>query len=152
MKVGDVLTGSPVSDWRFYKDNGNATDYLVEFNASSTVSVGEGYWLITKGTFSFSSTLTMPQLAADGSYSIGVRTGWNIIRQRVTEAVGAEAAQTITPHSFRHYFVTTVLRASGGNLKMAQELARHKNIAVTQRYAHLSDDELDRGYSEIFDE
>ena len=58
---------------------------------------------------------------------------------------------SITPHSFRHYFVTTVLRSTG-NLKMAQELARHKNISVTQRYAHLTDDELDRGYGEIFDE
>jgi integrase/recombinase XerC len=46
--------------------------------------------------------------------------------------------------------VTVVLRASG-NLKLAQELARHKNIAVTQRYAHLSDDELDRGYYDIFE-
>jgi site-specific recombinase XerD len=79
-------------------------------------------------------------------------TGRNIVHQRVTEAVGEEAAQSITPHSFRHYFVTTVLRASGGNLKLAQELARHQNIAVTQRYAHLSDDELDQGYFEIFDQ
>jgi site-specific recombinase XerC len=46
--------------------------------------------------------------------------------------------------------VTTVLRASG-NLKLAQELARHASIQVTQRYAHLSDDELDRGYHEIFE-
>jgi integrase/recombinase XerC len=76
-------------------------------------------------------------------------TGRNIIAERVKEVLGDEAVGTITPHSFRHYFVTTVLRASG-NLKMAQELARHKNIAVTQRYAHLSDDELDKGYWEIF--
>jgi len=59
---------------------------------------------------------------------------------------------TISPHSFRHYFVTTVLRGSGGNLKMAQELARHKNIQVTQRYAHLSDDELDRGFYDVFED
>ena len=59
------------------------------------------------------------------------------------------AVGTITPHSFRHYFVTTVLRASG-NMKLAQELARHSSIAITQRYAHLSDDELDRGYDDIF--
>ena len=81
---------------------------------------------------------------------ITTRTGQNIVSQRVAEAVGPEAVGTITPHSFRHYFVTTVLRGSG-NLKLAQELARHRNIAVTQRYAHLSDDELDRGYLEIFD-
>jgi integrase/recombinase XerC len=83
--------------------------------------------------------------------SITTTTGRNIVSQRVKEALGAEAQGSITPHSFRHYFVTTVLRASG-NLKMAQELARHKNIAVTQRYAHLSDDELDKGYHEAFED
>jgi site-specific recombinase XerD len=54
------------------------------------------------------------------------------------------------PHSFRHYFVTTVLRGTG-NLKIAQELARHKNIQVTQRYTHLSDDELDKAYYDVFE-
>jgi site-specific recombinase XerD len=82
---------------------------------------------------------------------ITTTTGRNIVTQRVREALGNEAVGTITPHSFRHYFVTVVLRASG-NLKLAQELARHKNIAVTQRYAHLSDDELDKGYWDIFEE
>ncbi len=77
-------------------------------------------------------------------------TGRNIVAERVEQILGKEAVGTITPHSFRHYFVTTVLRGSG-NLKMAQELARHKNIQVTQRYAHLSDDELDKGYYEIFE-
>ncbi len=81
---------------------------------------------------------------------ISTATGRNIVSQRVREALGAKAVGTITPHSFRHYFVTTVLRASG-NLKLAQELARHRAISVTQRYAHLSDDELDRGYHDIFE-
>lgn len=83
---------------------------------------------------------------------ITTTTGRNIVQLVVRQVLGEEAVGTITPHSFRHYFVTTVLRGSGGNLKMAQELARHKNIQVTQRYAHLSNDELDRGYYEIFDE
>ena len=82
---------------------------------------------------------------------ITTTTGRTIVHQAVAAALGDEAVGTITPHSFRHYFVTTVLRGSGGNLKLAQELARHRNISVTQRYAHLSDDELDRGYHEIFD-
>ncbi len=81
---------------------------------------------------------------------ITTTTGRNIVAQRVTAALGPEASGTITPHSFRHYFVTVVLRTSG-NLKLAQELARHKNIAVTERYAHLSDDELDKGYWNIFE-
>lgn len=81
---------------------------------------------------------------------ITTTTGRNIVNRRVLEALGTQAVGTITPHSFRHYFVTVVLKASG-NLKLAQELARHKNISVTQRYAHLSDDELDKGYWDIFE-
>ncbi len=77
-------------------------------------------------------------------------TGRNIVDDRVREALGEASEGKITPHSFRHYFVTTVLRGSG-NLKLAQELARHANISVTQRYAHISDDELDQGYHEIFE-
>ncbi|MBN1230562.1 MAG: tyrosine-type recombinase/integrase [Anaerolineales bacterium] len=83
---------------------------------------------------------------------ISTFTGRNILHQRVGEVLGEEAVGSITPHSMRHYFVTTVLQASGGNLKLAQELARHSNIQTTQRYAHLSDDELDRGYYEIFEQ
>jgi integrase/recombinase XerC len=83
---------------------------------------------------------------------ITTTTGRNIVAQRIFEALGEEAIGTITPHSFRHYFVTTVLQGSGGNLKLAQELARHRNIAVTQRYAHLTDEELDKNYWNIFDD
>ena len=78
-------------------------------------------------------------------------TGRNIVQERVAEALGKEAVGTITPHSFRHYFVTRVL-LSTGNLKLAQNLARHQNIAVTQRYAHLADDELDKGYWQVFED
>ncbi|MGB9669476.1 MAG: tyrosine-type recombinase/integrase, partial [Anaerolineales bacterium] len=83
---------------------------------------------------------------------ISTTSGRAIVEHHVNIALGEESSNLITPHSFRHYFVTTVLRGSGGNLKLAQELARHKSISVTQRYAHLSDDELDQGYDEIFNQ
>jgi integrase/recombinase XerC/integrase/recombinase XerD len=56
---------------------------------------------------------------------------------------------TITPHSFRHYFVTTVLRGTG-NLRLAQRFARHASPTTTTRYLHLSDEELDMAYHELF--
>jgi integrase/recombinase XerC len=77
-------------------------------------------------------------------------TGRNIVAEKVKQTLGSEAAGQITPHSFRHYFVSTILRSSG-NLKLAQALARHENIQITQRYAHINDDELDQGYFEIFE-
>lgn len=82
---------------------------------------------------------------------ITTTTGRNIVSQRVDQFLGKEAHGTITPHSFRHYFVTRIL-VSSGNLKLAQELARHKSIAVTQRYTHLTDDELDKGYWDAIEE
>ena len=77
-------------------------------------------------------------------------TGRNIVAERVKQALGNEAEGHITPHSFRHYFVSTILRASG-NLKLAQKMARHENIQITERYAHVSDDELDKAFYEIFE-
>src|SRR5574340_5432 len=89
--------------------------------------------------------------AGSKTKAITTTTGRNIVSERVAQSVGPDAVGTITPHSFRHYFVTRVLRSSG-NLKLAQELARHRNIAVTQRYAHLSNDELDKAYRDVFEE
>ena len=78
-------------------------------------------------------------------------TGRNIVEERVEQFLGKELVGKITPHSFRHYFVTSVLRGTG-NLRYAQELARHENIETTKRYTHLSNDELDRAYYEVFEQ
>ena len=81
---------------------------------------------------------------------ITTETGRDIVEARVKEALGPAAAGTITPHSFRHYSITIVLRASG-NLKVAQALARHSNTSTNRLYAHLADDELDKAYRETFE-
>lgn len=44
----------------------------------------------------------------------------------------------ITPHQFRHYFVTKIWREH--DLKTAQTLARHNNIATTENYIHDEED------------
>ena len=80
---------------------------------------------------------------------ISTKTGRDIVNTRVRECLGDAAVGTITPHSFRHYFVTNVLNKTG-NLKIAQEFARHSTVNVTQRYAHLTDRELDDTYNDIF--
>ncbi len=80
------------------------------------------------------------------------RSAEKIVEEWTVATLGEQARGTITPHTFRHYFVTVVLRGSGGNVRLAQELARHRSITTTQRYTHLSDDELDRGYHRIFNE
>ena len=62
-----------------------------------------------------------------------------------------ERASRITPHAFRHYFVTRVVKATN-NIKVAQELARHENIATTEIYTHLVDQDLDDYYQQAIEE
>jgi integrase/recombinase XerC len=81
---------------------------------------------------------------------ITTTTGRNIVAERVRQALGQDAEEHITPHSFRHYFVSSIVRSSG-NLKLAQRLARHESIQSTQRYTHIDDEELDKAYYEIFE-
>ena len=148
----------------------------IDWNESQAIIIGKGDkqavvrfstrslhtqkdYLTARATLDGSSGRPLPSLPLFARHDKGAgkkvkpittTTGRNIVSERVRQALGEEAKGRITPHSFRHYFVTTVLRASG-NLKLAQELARHASIQVTQRYAHLSDDELDKGYHEIFE-
>ena len=82
---------------------------------------------------------------------ISTETGRDIVEKLVNEALGPEAAGSITPHSFRHYFVTIILKRTG-NLRITQELARHSNIATTVRYTHLTNAELDQAYSEALED
>ena len=79
-RVDQILTGSSPYDWRVFRDNGlTSASYLEELTPASALNVGEGYWLVKKGSFNPSLNVTMPTLSSDGTYSIPVRQGYNII-------------------------------------------------------------------------
>ena len=71
---------------------------------------------------------------------------WHAVKERAKQA-GVDP-ETVRVHDFRHYFVTVVY-ASKRDIRLAQELARHSDIAVTSRYAHLIDGSGE-AYDEIF--
>jgi site-specific recombinase XerD len=79
---------------------------------------------------------------------ISTRTAENIVAQRVVEALGEEARGTITPHTFRHYFVTRAARHH--DILLAQHLARHESINTTSGYTHLTETEIDEAYADVF--
>jgi integrase/recombinase XerC len=81
---------------------------------------------------------------------ISTRTAENIVAQHVIEALGEEAQGTITPHTFRHYFVTRAARNQ--DILLAQHLARHESINTTSGYTHLTETEIDQAYAAVFDE
>lgn len=70
--------------------------------------------------------------------AISITTGENIVKRRVRQLLSEEETARITPHVFRHYFVTLFYTATK-DLKQAAEQARHSNIQTTSRYAHLED-------------
>lgn len=79
-------------------------------------------------------------------------SGEKIVARLAGEALqDEEKARKITPHSFRHYFVTRIVKATN-NIKVAQELARHENIATTEIYTHLIDQDLDAFYHQAIEE
>jgi len=87
-------------------------------------------------------------LIEESSSFLTSESGRVLVRKRVKEALGHDQVR-ITPHSFRHYFVTKVLKSSN-NLKLTQDLARHSSPNVTARYIHLTNHDLDQAYSKIF--
>jgi integrase len=54
-----------------------------------------------------------------------------------------------TSHSFRAGYITRILEATG-NPKIAQKLARHKDIITTLRYAGASDRQVNNALDKIF--
>lgn len=61
---------------------------------------------------------------------------------RVLTQVMHRAGVDATAHQLRHWFGTETLRASGGNLRTAQEALRHSSPATTAIYTLVEDDEV----------
>jgi integrase/recombinase XerD len=66
---------------------------------------------------------------------------WLIIKEYAHKA----GIEQITPHTLRHSFATHML-SNGANLRDVQELLGHANIATTQIYTHLTDDQMRTTY------
>lgn len=77
-------------------------------------------------------------------------TAENIVHSFAMDALEEkEYDPKITCHTFRHYFVTTVLDSTG-DLKKAQDLAHHASPVTTARYAHRTNKQNHDVHKSIF--
>lgn len=72
----------------------------------------------------------------------------NLIRKY---AMLAGIDKHITPHTLRHSFATKILR-DGGDLRAVQTLLGHSNIATTQIYTHVTDNQIKELHKKVFGE
>lgn len=90
--------------------------------------------------------------AAGRTVKMGIDTAERIVHDLALEALGeSDYDPSITCHKFRHFFINRVWDEKG-DLKLAQEMGRHENIATTSKYTHLTDSKRDKAHAEIFDE
>jgi len=70
----------------------------------------------------------------------------------VSKTIKATFARTgveMTAHQLRHWYGTQILRAAGGNLRVAQECLRHASPATTAQYTLVEDVERRRAVDKL---
>lgn len=78
-------------------------------------------------------------------FPITVRRAQQIITWRADRA----GFTGISPHTLRHSFGTYII-SQGENLRVAQELLRHRSITSTQIYTHITSPELKLAHKRLF--
>lgn len=73
---------------------------------------------------------------------LGTRSVHRIVKRRA-RAAGID--RRVTPHTLRHTFATHML-GEGADLRLIQELLGHNRLTTTQRYTHVSPEQLMKVY------
>lgn len=115
--------------------------------------IDSGRVLRVRGKGGKERLVSLPSQASDflqssprtGEYVFGESPLSTRLAYEMVRTAGAKAAlvKPLHPHALRHSFATHLL-VSGANLRTLQELLGHSTLQATERYTHISIDDLAR--------
>lgn len=102
---------------------------------------GAQWWLrITSPKGGGEQSVPLPSWLASIRVNFPIGITANRAIHRVSDAIKA-VEPSATPHSLRHWYATTALRQSG-NVRIVQELLRHKSLSSTQIYTQVAESDV----------
>ena len=113
------------------------------FFADFAVQVLKTYMLERKTLLDTLQNIKEPALFLNQKGKRLTSRGVEYIISRYVEATGSY--KKITPHTFRHSFAS-MLVTKGLDIRMVQELLGHASISTTQKYTHVTSEQLQNLY------
>jgi integrase len=117
---------------------------VANIKGSDLIEHEDGYSLRVQGKGGTDLIVPISPIVSDmiRSYSTLGRL-WQVTPNKLSARAANEMRRILGPdakhfHSLRHYFATTMLEKSGGDLIAVKELMRHTSVATTQIYTQLS--------------
>ncbi len=87
--VNEFLAGTNGVDWQVFWDNGQSSNFFVEFNGSTNFAftLGRAFWIINKGPLIINTTVPTEPLNVQQEVKIPLHNGWNIITNPFDSAI-----------------------------------------------------------------
>ncbi|NGP87657.1 Ig-like domain-containing protein [Fodinibius halophilus] len=125
ISVEDLFEGEYGTNWKVFKDDGSAEDFLVEHSQKNPLSfrTGNGYWVLSKNAVNIQENLATVEISENDTYSLTLNPGWNIVSNPFNKVADWNQVQAFNNQSMTLY-------AYEGSFSEATEMVPFKGYYV----------------------